>query len=55
MCQSGKNPFTQGIASFCLKPDFPFANCVVDHMQDKTKKSVHKIFPSPMLPLQATC
>jgi hypothetical protein len=54
VCQRRKDPFTQDIAFFRLKPYLPLANRMVNHMKDKTEKSIHKIFPSPMLPSQAT-
>jgi len=54
VCHCGKNPFAQGVAVLRLKPDFSLADRVIDHMQDKTEKPVHKILPSPMLPTQAT-
>ena len=54
VCQSRKDPLTQSIAILRLKPDFPLADCMIDHMQDETEKSIDKIFPSPVLPSQAT-
>jgi len=54
VCQCGKDPLAQNVAIFCLEPEFTLTNRVVDHMQDETEKTIHKIFPSPMLPIQAT-
>jgi len=54
VCHRGKSPFAQGVAILRQKPNFTFADRVVNHVQNETEKSIDKVFPSPMLSSQAT-